>query len=193
MFPIILISWWNCHSAINPWTTLVKVSEICPITFSLWLVFFNWIETTCWLCLCYGSIKRWSSSTMIYYYYNNDDFNPSFDFYNSETERTCFVMHEDILVFDFQRVFEETFSNHGTVSFHIAETIASFTKFIDFCEIICASDECFCLRILTEKKHIQRKLQRLQSVQIGQLSHWYIKSNDHKRFFTWNRIFKKVK
>ena len=36
---------------------------------------------------------------------NDDDFNPQFDFYNSESSDRCFVTQEDILVFDFQMYF----------------------------------------------------------------------------------------
>ena len=47
------------------------------------------------------------------------------------------------------------------------------------------------LRILTEKKHRQIKLQRLEKVGIwasGLLVH---QINSHKRFLNWNKIFKK--
>ena len=44
----------------------------------------------------------------------------------------------------FKCVFEDTFSNYGRASFHIAEIIVSFTKFCNFRETMCALDEYFC-------------------------------------------------
>ena len=41
----------------------------------------------------------------------------------------CFATHEDILVLIFKCDFEDTFSNYCTVSFDIAEIIASVAIF----------------------------------------------------------------
>ena len=46
------------------------------------------------------------------------------------------------------------------------------------------------LRILKGKKHRQMKLQRLQKVQIWAFG-WYNKSTLYKRFFNWNKNFKR--
>ena len=47
------------------------------------------------------------------------------------------------------------------------------------------------LRILTRKKHFQIKLQRLQKVEIWTFGSLVHQINSCKRFFNWNKIFKK--
>ena len=53
-----------------------------------------------------------------------------------KTQRLCSVAQKTFLRLIFKCFFEDTFSSYRTVSFHIAEIIAIFTKFSNFRKII---------------------------------------------------------
>ena len=75
--------------------------------------------------------------------------NPRIDFCNSDISKLCFVIEEYILVFEcFTKTLAcrmLTCSNYCVLSFHMAEIIVKFWKFLLFCEIIYAPGEFFSL------------------------------------------------
>ena len=136
---------WTCCSAISPWTTLVKVSGIFPLAFFLKLVFFEWSETACSLCCCYGSLNYEVLELWYNHNCNNDDFNMWFIFGNqTEWSLFCYTWRHSSVWFS--NVILKTLFQITVQYLLILQKSLQVSQFFKiFCEFICAPDECFCL------------------------------------------------